>query len=181
MSKYTETVNNSKAITDNYTVKKEKISGITVYMYIPKEKKEKEMKETNLEHYKEELKELATFNYDNPAGTIKKIEKRFGFQVKLKRGERPTDAILEWMSQPYKEPILDDKEREYLSAVIKPYKNKVTFIAKSKDAYEAKYFISIVVNGNYGREAIHLPWFKENTMYKGMEIGKHYTLEELGL
>ena len=85
------------------------------------------------------------------------------------------------MAQPYKEPILDEVEREYLSAVIKPYKSKVSFIAKSKDLYEAKYFISIVVKGNYGREAIHLPWFKENTMYKGMKIGKEYTLEELGL
>ena len=90
-------------------------------------------------------------------------------------------AAMEWLLAECKEPILTDSEREYLSAVIKPYKNKVTFIAKSKDAYEAKYFISIVVNGNYGREAIHLPWFKENTMYKGMEIGKHYTLKELGL
>lgn len=181
MSKYTYTVNNSKAITDNYTVKKEKISGITVYMYIPKEKKEKDMEETNLQHYKEDFEKILTFNYNNPRGLIKLIREKFGCQIELKSGELPTTAILEWMLQPYKEPILDDKEREYLSAVIKPYKNKVTFIAKSKDAYEAKYFISIVVNGNYGREAIHLPWFKENTMYKGMEIGKHYTLKELGL
>lgn len=181
MSKYTYTVNNSKAITDNYTVKKEKISGITVYMYIPKEKKEKDMEETNLQHYKEDLKEIVKFNFDNPRGVIKKIRETFGYQIKVEIGGCATDEILEWMSLPYKEPILNDKEREYLSAVIKPYKNKVTFIAKSKDSYEAKYFISIVVNGNYGREAIHLPWFKGNAMYKGMKIGKEYTLEELGL
>ena len=36
-------MNKSKAIiTDNYTVKKEKIMGITIYMYIPKEEKEKD-------------------------------------------------------------------------------------------------------------------------------------------
>ena len=36
-------MNKSKAIiTDNYTVKKEKIMGITVWMYIPKEEKEKD-------------------------------------------------------------------------------------------------------------------------------------------
>ena len=143
--------------------------------------KEKEMKETNLQHYKEDLKEILKFNFDNPRGTIRKIREKFGCQIEAKRGEYATDVLLEWMDQPYKEPILDDVEREYLSAVIKPYKNNVTFIAKSKDAYEAKYFISIVVNGNYGREAIHLPWFKENTMYKGMKIGKRYTLKELGL
>lgn len=181
MRKYTETVNNSKAITDNYTVKKEKISGITVYMYIPKEKKEKDMKETNLQHYKEDLKEIVKFNFDNPRGVIRKIRETSGYQIKVEIGGVATDAILDWMVQPYEKPILDDKEREYLSAVIKPYRNKVTFIAKSKDSYEAKYFISIVVKGNYGREAIHLPWFKENTMYKGMELSKKYTVEELGL
>ena len=141
--------------------------------------KEKEMKETNLQHYKKDLKGILSFTYSSPTDIIEQIEKRLGCQIKAKGGEYVTDAILEWMAQPYKEQILDDKEREYLSAVIKPYRNKVTFIAKSKDLYEVKYFISIVVNGNYGREAIHLPWFKGNVMYKGMKIGKEYTLEEL--
>lgn len=181
MNKYTYTVNNSKAITDNYTVKKEKISGITVYMYIPKEKKENKMAKTNLEQYKRELGKIFYQGCGNPAAMFDKIKTKCDSNIRSNYGQTYIDDILEWMDQPYNEQILDDKEREYLSAVIKPYKNKVTFIAKSKDAYEAKYFISIVVNGNYGREAIHLPWFKENTMYKGMEIGKHYTLKELGL
>ena len=30
-------------------------------------------------------------------------------------------------------------------------------------------------------KAMALPCFKEGTMYKGMEVGKEYTLEELGL
>lgn len=181
MSKYTYTVNNSKAITDNYTVKKEKISGITVYMYIPKEKKENKMTKTNLEKYKYELGKIFYQGCGNPAAMFDKIKTKCDSNIRSNYGQTYIEDILDWMSLPYKEHILDDKEREYLSAVIKPYKNKVTFIAKSKDAYEAKYFISIVVNGNYGREAIHLPWFKENTMYKGMEIGKHYKLKELGL
>lgn len=175
-------MNKSKAIiTDNYTVKKEKIMGITVYMYIPKENKEREMKETNLQHYKEDLKEIIKLNFDNPRNIVKKIREISGCQIEVKKGGYATDALLEWMGQPYEKTILDNEEREYLSAVIKPYRNKVTFIAKSKDSYEAKYFISIVVKGNYGREAIHLPWFKENTMYKGMELSKKYTVEELGL
>lgn len=181
MRKYTETVNNSKAITDNYTAKKEKISGITVYMYIPKEKKEKDMKETNLEHYKEDLKEILKINFDNPRGTIRKIREKFGCQIEAKRGEYATDVLLEWMDQPYKEPILDDVEREYLSSVIKPYKNKVTCITKVKDEYkENMRHIRIKVR-SVGTEYINLPWFKENTMYKGMKDLKDYTLEELGL
>ncbi len=178
MSKYTETVNNSKAITDNYTVKKEKIRGITVWMYIPKENKEKDMKETNLEHYKEDLKKIATFYYDNPRGTIKKIEERFCFQVKLKRGERPTDAILEWMSQPYKEPILDEAEREYLSAVIKPFKSDVAYIKKSRFFSEPLQFIYISLKDEW---TIKLNLFEAGSQYKGMEEHKKYTVEELGL
>ncbi len=32
-----------------------------------------------------------------------------------------------------------------------------------------------------GLDTFSLPDFKENTMYKGMEQGKYYTLKELGL
>lgn len=178
MSKYTETVNNSKAITDNYTVKKEKISGITVYMYIPKEKKEKDMKETNLEHYKEDLKEILKINFDNPRGTIRKIREKFGCQIKVKSGEYATDAILEWMAQPYKEPILDKVEREYLKAVIRPFRNKIDTISKFQTWDDSSQYIYI---GMKDRRWSNLPCFPKGTMYKGMENGKHYSLKELGL
>lgn len=170
-----------EVIRAKYIVEHYKESGITTWLYIPEEKKENKMSKTNLEHYKKELKEIFNEYYEEPSEIIREIKDLMGVEIKGYGFQSCTGAILDWMAQPYREPILDDVEREYLSAVIKPYKNKVTFIAKSKDAYEAKYFISIVVNGNYGREAIHLPWFKENTMYKGMKIGKHYTLKELGL
>lgn len=174
-------MNKSKTIRAKYIVEHYIESGITTWMYIPEEKKEKDMEETNLEHYKKELKEILTFNYDNPRGVIKKIEERFGCQIELKSGKHPTDAILEWMAQPYKEQILGEAEREYLSSVIKPYKNKVTGITKVKDEYkENMRYIRITVR-SVGTEYINLPWFKENTMYKGMKDLKDYTLEELGL
>lgn len=156
-------------------------SGITTWIYIPEEKKENKMSETNLEHYKEDLKEIVKINFDNPRGVIKKIREIFGCQIKVERGEYATDALLEWMVQPYEKPILDNEEREYLSAVIKPYKNKVISIMKAKDGYEIRRFIIILINGNYGKETINLPWFKGNAMYKGMKDFKEYTLEELGL
>lgn len=181
MSKYTETVNNSKAITDNYTVKKEKISGITVYMYIPKEKKEKDMKETNLEHYKRELGKIFYQGCGNPAAMFDKIKTKCDSNIRSIYGQTYIEDILEWMSQPYKESILDDKEREYLSAVIKPYKNNVTGITKVKDEYkENMRYIRIKIR-SVGTEYINLPWFEENTMYKGMKCGETYTLQELGL
>lgn len=89
--------------------------------------------------------------------------------------------LREWLLEEAKEPILDDVEKKYLSAVIKPYKNKVTCITKVKDEYkENMRYIRITVR-SVGTEYINLPWFKENTMYKGMEVNKEYSLEELGL
>ena len=81
-----------------------------------------------------------------------------------------------WLNSEYKEPILTEEEREYLSAVIKPFRNEVLNI-KKKSNYLA--WISIVMKD---QEIIKLPFFeKSSEMYKGMELGKEYTLEELGL
>ena len=91
------------------------------------------------------------------------------------------ELFFKWLLSEYKEPVLDEVEKAYLSAVIKPYKNRVISITKVKDAYETKRFIRIVIKGNDGREEICLPWFKGNTMYNGMKVDKQCTLQELGL
>lgn len=137
------------------------------------------MKETNLEHYKEDLKEIVKINFDNPRGVIKKIREIFGCQIKLEYGEHPTSAILEWMAQPYREPILDDVEKKYLSEVIKPFLSKIKYIAKFKSACsEDTQYIHIAF---YDGDGLTFPYFKANSMYKGMELNKAYTLKELRL
>ena len=76
--------------------------------------------------------------------------------------------------------ILDDAERKYLSAFIKPFRNEVTIIRKDKDLACNTTRLRIVIyvsNSGY----CYLPWFNSGTMYKGMELCKAYTLEELGL
>jgi len=73
-------------------------------------------------------------------------------------------------------PILDDKEKEYLSNLIRPFKNKVKHIAKRR-VDESQYIIIILARD----EDIYLPYFKKDTMYKNMKLEKEYTLEELGL
>ena len=75
--------------------------------------------------------------------------------------------------------ILDDAEKEYLSAVIKPFRNKVYAIAKYDNGDD--YYIQIMVKQNVYFEYIDLPYFKKGTMYKGMELKKEYTLDQLGL
>lgn len=86
-----------------------------------------------------------------------------------------------WLLSEAKEPILDDVERKYLQAIIKPFKNYVTGIAKIKDDYmTGKHYIRIIVKKDT-QEYINMPWFEGNTMYKGMKVNKYYTLDELGL
>lgn len=72
--------------------------------------------------------------------------------------------------------ILDEKEKEYLSVVIRPFKDRIIGITK-KEYYGSDCYINIDLNN----ETISLPYFEKGTMYKGMEADKEYTLKELGL
>lgn len=78
--------------------------------------------------------------------------------------------------------ILDEAEKRYLSAVIRPFRNRVKYICKiwylgvSSSEYQ-RIYIALSDDSH----DIDLPLFKKETMYKGMELGKKYTLEELGL
>lgn len=71
--------------------------------------------------------------------------------------------------------ILDDVEKEYLRAVIKPFYKRVINIRK------ARYFGVEYIVINLNADSIVLPYFKEGKMYKGMEPNKSYSLQELGL
>ena len=85
---------------------------------------------------------------------------------------------MNWLLEECKEPILDDKEREYLSAVIKPFRKRIKSIKKT-DYPSNSAFISIAMDKC---EHIFLPVFELNSgMYQRMEINKEYTLKELGL
>lgn len=82
-----------------------------------------------------------------------------------------------WLEEEYDPKILDEKEKEYLSAVIKPFRNDVEYIEKRIFSTGAEY-IRICLTED---ETVNFPNFKRGTMYKGMEVDKVYTLEELGL
>lgn len=75
--------------------------------------------------------------------------------------------------------ILDEEEKKYLSALIKPFKNRVEYIIKKLSFCKsaAEYIVIELINDHY----IMLPYFDKRTMYKGMELEKEYTLKELGL
>ena len=76
-------------------------------------------------------------------------------------------------------PILTEKEKEYLSAVIKPFKNKVNYIVKQqglKDKLSVEFIIIYVDD-----EKLILPSYDKGTLYKDMKLMEKYTIEDLGL
>lgn len=77
----------------------------------------------------------------------------------------------------YNPSILDDIEKRYLTAVLEPLP-KVRNIYKTKDPTVIKEFLVVTF---YDGETMLFPYFKPCTMYKGMEIAKMYTPEELEL
>ena len=85
----------------------------------------------------------------------------------------------------YKEPVLDEEEKKYLSAVIKPFRDRIIYIKKI-DMYlgfnkYGEYILGELGNKDDVVDTFALPYFPKGNMYKGMETGKEYSLEELGL
>ena len=92
------------------------------------------------------------------------------------------DAAMKWLDAEHVEPILDDAEREYISAVIKPFRDRVMFIEKMfEDHLLGDQDCYLFIRFNDGNYDMNFPVFRESIMYKGMERYKKYTLEELGL
>ena len=86
-------------------------------------------------------------------------------------------AFTKWLEEEYKPQILTEKENAYISAVIKPFREKVEYIQKCFDLGSKAYiYIHVKKCGS-----MIFPTFRKGTMYKGMEEGREYTLEELGL
>lgn len=84
----------------------------------------------------------------------------------------------------YKVSILDKTEKEYLSNVIKPFKNKVSYIVKDKIIVGPRnaVCIQICVKSYISMdEYISLPTFISESMYNNMQLGYRYSLKELGL
>ena len=92
------------------------------------------------------------------------------------------EAIKTWLDAEHIEPILDDAEKQYLSAVIKPFRDRVQYIEKMfEDHLLGDQDCYLFIRFNDGNYDMNFPVFRESIMYKGMERYKKYTLEELGL
>ena len=76
----------------------------------------------------------------------------------------------------YDPQILDEAERKYLTAVLKPLP-KVLYIKKRLYTAYMRYIYVMFAK----EESMAFPFFERHAMYRGMEGEKEYTLDELGI
>ena len=82
-----------------------------------------------------------------------------------------------WENSPiyFREPVvLSDKEHDYLKFVLKPFRSQIRTVKKCHSNNDME-FIRVEMSG----DEILFPFFDVGKMYKGMEPGREYTLEEL--
>ena len=114
---------------------------------------------------------------------LNRKRKRFDLVFKDFLSKEELDNYIKYFNKKVKvtleteEPILDDKERKYLSNVIRPFRDRVLCIKKEKNYYYDKQQIKIYLTDTN----IPLPLFENNTMYKGMKLYMEYSLEDLEL
>ena len=88
------------------------------------------------------------------------------------------ERAIKWLLEECKEPVLDEVERNYLSEVIRPFRNHVTSVRKWFNNIDYQIIISL----DHADNLCQLPRFPlSSEMYKGMDSNKWYSLQELGL
>ena len=116
---------------------------------------------------------------NNPSQVFKILDgTNVVFEKPILLNRADLSLFLSWLEEECKPTILTEKEKAYLSAVIKPFRKDVEYIKKlNPSCLKGKQYLCIELINDY----FTLPIFAEGTMYKGMEVNKRYTLEELGL
>lgn len=112
---------------------------------------------TSLRYYPEDLKDVD----GEEKNDIVKVERPVKYETVFEREE-----------------VLDETEKKYLAEVIRPFRKRIQFIQKKKEITEINPYIRIVCEDN---DKLVFPYITDNSMYKGMEPNRKYTLEELGL
>ena len=77
--------------------------------------------------------------------------------------------------------ILDDAEKRYLKGVIRPFRNQIISIYKEQFGFNHESIIIEYYDFDRSQSTLCLPQFEKGSMYNGMEPGRRYTLEDLGL
>lgn len=149
----------------------------------------------NIEKYKEEINEAINDRY------VEDILCEINENI---MGERPLvdccysgsemcenchKNVMKWLLEEYKEPILTIEEKEYLKNVTEPKKDDITWIRKwcFYKGTESEYTTVTVYAQHPAYSSPNSLWVlldfivTEEMPFKGMELEKAYSLEELGL
>ena len=141
-------------------------------------KKKENKRKTRLMLNIEKYKDIVLENLDACSIDTLLREKMVNGYCKGFHCEGCGERVLKWLLEEVKEPVLDDVEKEYLSAVIKPFREMIAYIVKAQDFDDGKQCIRIILQNGDG---MHFPYLDDDAMYKGMEVNKEYSLEELDL
>ena len=101
-------------------------------------------------------------------------------EIYSEKSVNPENLITKWLDMGHREQILDDAEKRYLSAVIRPFRDRVEYIAKATvcGLEEDSYIFIHFTDASYDMD---FPLLRGSNMYKCMRPCDKYTLEELGL
>ena len=121
----------------------------------------------NIEKYKGIV--LKNLNYCKMETDLRKMGTKAVIDCAHTDCENCQEHFFKWLLEEAKEPVLDEAEKKYLSAVIKPFRKKVMDVVKIQYSGGRQ---SIRIRVSYN-DCTELPFFKNNTMYKGMEVGKY--------
>ena len=133
----------------------------------------------NIEKYYDAIKQkLQTTDVLNLYCTVNEVRTGQDDCTEMRNCRKCCLKNIEWLNQEYKNQIIDDVERKYLSAVIKPFRKKISYIRKSKDVSNGKKYIKIELCDG---DTMYFPYLANDEMYKGMKLDRNYTLEELEL
>lgn len=96
-------------------------------------------------------------------------------------GDGVLKTLLRWLDEEHVDILLKNKEREYLSKVIEPFKDQIISIYKEQFGFNHESIIIEYYDFDRSQSTLCLPQFEKSSMYAGMECDRKYTLEELGL
>jgi hypothetical protein len=140
------------------------------------------------EKYKERIKEL-DYSFALCEGEMKDCESADCENCKFVSNSGCTTKKVKWLLEEYKEPILTKEEKGYLKSVIEPKKDDITWIRKwcFYKGTESEYTTVTVYAKHPALTSPNSFWVlldfivTEEMPFKGMELEKAYSLEELGI
>ena len=136
----------------------------------------------NIERYRKELENFYA-SLDCDIHKIREKCKEGNDSCGSKRCVECRKENIEWLLAEYEGPILTEEEKEYLRAVIKPFRKFVRGIKKLEAAANGMEKISLYSQDfqSWGCTTILPPFKKSTGMFQNMELGREYNPEDLGL